>query len=131
MNILFIAFSIYVYYMYMSESVFNNAIDLTDIPQSDWRKKYIGSGYRNVFYTYDMNREGRIILFGYDLVGNPKTFICPWESHLKYRVKYDTDEKDIFGNYVETKYFKSAYLRNKRVEEIGNSLFIVECLKPE
>ena len=50
---------------------------------------------------------------------------------MKYRVKYQTNEKDIFGNYVETKYFKSAYLRNKRIEEMGGSLFIVECLKPE
>ena len=115
----------------MSSSVFNNAIDLTDIPQSDWRKSYIGNGYRNVVYTTDVDRNGRIILFGYDLAGNPKTFICPWDSHLKYRVKYQTDEKDIFGNYVETKYFKSAYLRNKRIEEMGGSLFIVECLKPE
>ena len=115
----------------MSESVFNNAIDLTDVPQDQWRKSYIGNGYRNVVYLTDHERNGRIVLFGYDLVGNPKTFICPWKSWIKFRVKYDTDEKDIFGNYVETRYYKSSYERRKRLEDIGSSLYIVECLKPE
>ena len=78
----------------MSESIFNNAIDLTDIPRDQWRKNYIGNGYRNIVYMTDHNREGQIILFGYDLAGNPKTFIAPWQSHIKYRVRYDTDEKD-------------------------------------
>ena len=115
----------------MSESIFNNAIDLTDVPQDQWRKQYIGPGYRNIFYTTDHNREGRIVLFGYDLAGNPKTFICPWKSFFKFRVKYDTNEKDIFGNYVETRYFKSSYERRKRLDDAGQSLWIVECLKPE
>ena len=115
----------------MSESVYNNAIDLTDIPQDQWRKNYIGNGYRNVFYTTDHNREGRIVLFGYDLAGNPKTFICPHKSWIKFKVKYDTNEKDIFGNFIETRYFKSSYERRKRLDDIGQSLWIVECLKPE
>ena len=115
----------------MSESLFNNAIYLEDVPQDQWRKKYIGPGYRNVVYTTNQDREGQIILFGYDLAGNPKTFICPWKSHIKFRVKYDTAEKDIFGNFVETRYFKSSYERKKRLDDIGQSLWIVECLKPE
>ena len=115
----------------MSEEIFNNAIYLDDVPQNEWRQKYIGPGYRYVCYTTDQDRNGKIILFGYDLVGNPKTFICPWQSYIKYRVKYDTNEKDIYGNFVETRKFKSAFERKKRLEEIGNSLFIVECLKPE
>ena len=52
----------------MSEEVFNNAIDLTDVPRDQWRKQYIGPGYRNVFYTTNHNREGQIILFGYAAV---------------------------------------------------------------
>lgn len=115
----------------MSEEIFNNAIYLDDVPQNEWRQKYIGPGYRYVCYTTDQDRNGKIILFGYDLVGNPKTFICPWQSYIKYRVKYDTNEKDIYGNFVETRKFKSSFERKKRLEEIGNSLFIVECLKPE
>lgn len=115
----------------MSESVFNNAIDLSDIPQDQWRKSYIGDGYRNVVYLTDHERNGQIVLFGYDLIGNPKTFICRWPSHIKFRVRYDTSEKDIFGNYVETRYFKSSYERKKRLEDIGQSLWIVECMKPE
>ena len=115
----------------MSEDVFNNAIDLGDVPRDQWRKHYIGPGYRNVFYTTNYDREGQIVLFGYDLAGNPKTFICPHQSHIKYRVKYDTGEKDIFGNFVETKFYKSSYERKKRLEDIGQSLWIVECLRPE
>ena len=115
----------------MSEEVFNKAIDLTDVPQYQWRRDYIGPGYRNIFYTINHDKEGQIVLFGYDLVGNPKTFICPWQSRLKYRVKYDTGVKDIFGNFVETRYYKSSYDRRKRLEDIGQSLWIVECLRPE
>lgn len=115
----------------MSESIFNNAINLEEVPQDEWRNIYIGDGYRNIVYLTDHNRNGQIILFGYDKVGNPKTFICPWRSHIKYRVQYQTEEKDIFGNYVETKWFKSSYERKVRLEDIGQSLHIVECLKPE
>ena len=103
----------------MSEEVFNNVIDLTDVPKDEWRKKYIGPGYRNVFYTTNHNREGQIVLFGYDLAGNPQTFICPHQSKILYRVKYDTGTKDIFGNFVETRYYKSSYERKKRLEDIG------------
>ena len=78
----------------MSESIFNKAIDLSDIPFEDWRKKYIGPGYRSVCYTTDHERKGRIIFFGYDLVGNPKTFICPHRSWIKFNVKYKTQIKD-------------------------------------
>lgn len=119
------------YYIVMSEEVFNNAIDLADVPQDQWRKHYIGPGYRNVFYTTDHNKEGQIVLFGYDLAGNPKTFLCPWSSSMKYRVKYDTGVKDIFGNFVETRKYKSSWERKKRLEDIGQSLWIVECLRPE
>lgn len=42
----------------MSETIFNSAVDLSDIPRDQWRKSYIGPGYRNVFYTTNHNREG-------------------------------------------------------------------------
>jgi len=74
----------------MSENVFNSAVDLTDIPFSEWKEQYIGDGYRNVCYTTDYDKCGRIILFGYDKHDNPTTFICPWKSFIKYRVKYPT-----------------------------------------
>ena len=66
----------------MSESVFNNAIYLDDVPESDWLN-YIGKGYRSVVYTTDSERNGKIILFGYDVSGNPKTFVCPHRSSIK------------------------------------------------
>ena len=54
----------------MSESIFSNAIDLSEVPFEDWRKKYIGPGYRSACYAVAAERKGRIILFGYDLAGN-------------------------------------------------------------
>jgi len=44
-------------------------------------------------------------------------------------VKYETDEKDMYGHYVATKWFKNAYDRKKYVDEC--SLRIVECMRPE
>ena len=67
----------------MSSSVFNNAIYLDDVPFSEWKKQYIGNGYRSVVYMSDHNKNGRIILFGFDKSGNRKTFICPHKSHVK------------------------------------------------
>lgn len=113
----------------MSESIFSKAIYLDDVPKTEW-KNYIGSGYRSVCYTTDANKHGQIILFGFDLNGNPKTFICPWKSYVKYNVKFKTDEVDIYGHYVATKYFNSKYERDQYVKN-ANGLNIVECLKPE
>ena len=42
-----------------------------------------------------------------------------------------SNTKSIFGNFIETRYFKSSYERKKRLDDIGQSLWIVECLKPE
>lgn len=114
----------------MNEDIYNNAIYLDDVPFEDWRKKYIGKGYANVCYTVDESHKGRIILFGYDLVGNPKTFICPHKSWLKYVVKYDTPEKDIFGRHVETKWFDTANARRKYLDAC-EGLTVVEALRPE
>lgn len=119
------------YHIDMSESIFNDATYLEGIPQDQWREHYIGNGYRSVVYLTDHEKNGQIVLFGYDLEGNPKTFIAPWKSWIKHRVKYQTSEKDIFGNYIETRYFKSSFERKKRLEEIGSSLYIVECMRPE
>jgi len=114
----------------MSESIFNNAIDLTDIPFSEWRKTYIGLGYRSVCYMTDHERNGRIVFFGYDLAGNPKTFVCPHKSWVKYNVKYDTDEQDIFGKYVATKWFDNAQARRKYLEA-ADGINVLEALRPE
>lgn len=110
-------------------SVLDTAIDLTDIPEENW-KDYIGNGYRNCCYLTDHERKGQIILFGYDTFDNPQTFILPHKSWIKYRVKYQTPEKDIYGNYVDTKYFDSSYSRKKYLEN-SNGLFVVEALRPE
>lgn len=109
---------------------FNTAIDLSDVDEKLW-KTYIGNGYRNCCYLMDHERRGRIVLFGYDRDGNPKTFICPHKSHIKYAVKYKTNEKDIFGRYVETRYFNSSYDRKKYLDSIIGSINIVEALPPQ
>lgn len=53
----------------MSAEVFNNAIEL-ECQKTDLRK-YIGNGYRSFAYMTDFDKNGKIILFGYDTVGNP------------------------------------------------------------
>ena len=114
----------------MSESIFNNAVDLSEVPFEDWRKKYMGPGYRSACYTTGYDKKGRIILFGYDLAGNEKTFICPHRSWIKYVVKYDTEEKDIFGRYIATKWFDTAQSRRKYLEQ-ADGLGVMEALRPE
>lgn len=111
-------------------NLWNDAIYLEDVPKADWKKLYIGNGYRSVAYKTDTERNGVIILFGFDLQGERKTFICPHQSYLKYNVKYQTPEKDIYGNFVATKYFKNSFDRNKYIQN-ANGLSIVESLKPE
>lgn len=112
-------------------SVFENSVDLTDVPESDWRSKYIGPGYRNCCYLTNHERNGTIVLFGYDHENNPQTFICPHKSWIKYRVKYPTKEQDVFGNYLETRYFKNSKERKNYLDRSGNSFEVVECFKPE
>lgn len=109
-------------------SIFNDAISLEGVPIEQY-KNYIGPGYRSVSYSVDENRNGQITFLGYDTVGNRKAFICPHNSYIKYNVKYETDEKDIFDNYVATKIFKNAFERKKYLENV--SIPIIECLKPE
>ena len=114
----------------MSNSLISNAIYLDDVPKDEWRKSYIGPGYRSVSYKVDAMRQGQIILFGYDHAENPKTFIMPWNSHVKYAVKYETLEKDIYDRFVATKEFKNSFERKKWVEA-ATGISIVECLRPE
>ena len=113
----------------MSAEVFNKAIYLDDVPRDQW-KNYFGNGYRSICYMTDESKKGRIVFFGFDKEGNPKTFICPHRSHICYCVKYKTSDKDQYGRYVATKYFDSKAQRDKYVEN-ANGLTIVECLKPE
>lgn len=107
----------------------SNPIYLDDVPKNQW-KNYIGNGYRSVAYKTDVNRNGQIILFGFDTAGNPATFVCPHQSRIRYNVKYKTDQLDIYDNYVATKYFNNSFDRNKYLTN-AVGLNVVECLKPE
>jgi len=130
---------------------FSKAIDLTDVPQNEWREKYIGDGYRYCCYRTilddsigenggESHRQrdwrngegeiGQIILFGYDKNNNPQTFICPWRSHIAHNVGYKTENKDIFGRYVQYKWFENSRQRKSYAEKMDKKL-IVECLPPQ
>ena len=111
-------------------SFLESSIDLSEVPFEDWRKKYIGPGYRSACYMTDADKKGSIVLFGYDLAGNEKTFVCPHRSWAKYAVKYDTEEKDVFGRYVATKWFDTAQARRKYLEQ-ADGLQVLEALRPE
>ena len=111
-------------------NIFDTAIDLSDVKSSEWRK-YIGNGYRSCYYTTDAERNGQIILLGYDTNGNPQTFICPHRSHIKYNVKYPTNERDIHGRYVETRTFANTRARQKYLDACNGALSVVECISPE
>lgn len=113
----------------MQNSLFNNVIYLDDIPKEKWHD-YIGNGYRSACYLTDAEKNGRIVLFGFDKVGNRKTFVAPWQSYVKYNVKYKTNELDIYDRYVATKYFKNKKERDNYVKNCSY-LNIVECFSPE
>jgi len=111
-------------------SIFDDAIVLSEVNPKEWRN-LIGDGYRYCCYTNDHERNGRIVFLGYDRDGNRRTFVAPHRSHIKFNVKYKTDEKDIYGRYVETRYFKNSYDRKKYLDSVGSSMNIVECLPPQ
>lgn len=111
-------------------SIFNDAIDLSEVNPNEW-KNLIGDGYRYCCYTNDHDRNGRIVFLGYDKEGNRRVFVAPHRSHIKFNVKYKTNEKDIYGRYVETRYFKNSYDRKKYLDSVGSSMNIVECLPPQ
>ena len=109
--------------------IFDNCVDLNNMPENQW-DSIIGHGYRSCCYLIDGNGCGVGVLFGYDANGNSQNFLVPHQSWVKYRVKYDTGEKDIYGHFVATKYFKNSSERNKWLKA-AEGIFIVECLKPE
>ena len=111
-------------------SIYNDAIYMDDVPKTQWKQYGIGKGYRSVCYMTDHEKHGNIVLLGFDTNGERKTYRFPWKSYVKYNVKYKTDEKDIYGNYVATKYFNSKWERDNYVKNAAG-LNVVECLKPE
>lgn len=106
-----------------------NFIDLTNINPEEY-KKIFGKGYRYCCYKTS-HQQGYIYFFGYDINGNPQNYKIPHKSHIKYVVKYKTDEKDIFGRYVKTQYFNNTRERNNYLESFTNKELIIECLPPQ
>lgn len=114
----------------MSNILISNAIYLDDVPKEQL-KTYIGNGYRSVCYTTDFQtKQGKIIFFGYDKADNPQTFVFPWKSHVKYAVKYQTAERDIYDRFVAVKEFNNVFERKKWIEN-ATGIKVVECFRPE
>ena len=108
------------------------AVDLTNVPPSEWRTKYIGDGYRYCCSrSVGRDKKCEIILFGYDKNNNPCVFRCPHKPHIAYVVSYKTENKDIFGRYIAYRYFESTSHRKNYIDSCNGSLKIVECLRPE
>lgn len=113
-------------------------IDITGMSKKDIKKDILGNGYRYCSYKI-LNREGNVkdsgdgtIFFrGYDKNGNRKNYIITHKSHIKYVVKYETPEKDIYGRYVETQYFDNTSARNTYVKNFQDQSLIIECLPPQ
>ena len=117
--------------MYVKSSEPESIVDLTSVPREEWLEKYMGKGYRSACYVSPgKGLPGCIKLFGFDKDGNRTTFVCPHKCRIKYRVGYDTGEKDIFGNFVQTKTFESPFDRKRWIED-NPSVFIVQSMKPE
>ena len=103
----------------------------------------IGHGYRNVCWVPGYGRSngggketGHIVLFGYDLKGNPKTFRIPFCPSVKYEVGNRTKEKGLYGKYVDTKYFDDTNDRKDWCESMERALEktdkrILACYNPE
>lgn len=110
----------------------NIAVNLTNVPPSEWRTKYIGDGYRYCCSrSVGRDKKCEIILFGYDKNNNPCVFRCPHKPHIAYVVSYKTENKDIFGRYIAYRYFESTSHRKNYIDSCNGSLKIVECLRPE
>jgi DNA polymerase elongation subunit (family B) len=116
-------------------------IDLTNIDEKEIRNIF-GPGYRYCCYkttgrrfgghgTQPSNGQGVILFLGYDKQGNPQNYKIPHKSHVKYVVKYKTQEKDIFGRYVETKYFNNTTDRKNFIDNFPDKANIIECLPPQ
>lgn len=101
-------------------------IDLSDV----------GAGYRNVCWVPPSNFGGRsgtgkIVLFGYDKAGNNARFEFPFCPSVKYEVMHRTDERDLYGKYIATKYFDDTNDRRAWCDAMDESVKIISCYPPE
>jgi hypothetical protein len=56
--------------------------------------------------------------------------VFPWKSHVKYAVKYQTAERDIYDRFVAVKEFNNVFERKKWIEN-ATGIKVVECFRPE
>ena len=110
-------------------SLIDRAVDLRDVPEEKW-SEFIARGYRASCYKTDASGNGVGILFGFDTNGRRETFILPHRSWVKYECHNQTSETDIYGNPVNTKYFKNSRDRSKWIKDTQD-IKIMEALPPE
>jgi DNA polymerase elongation subunit (family B) len=104
-----------------------------DFDKNPARNDYseVGNGYRNVCYRFSRD-GGQIILFGYDAAtGEPRTFTFPYYPHVSYESHSHSTIKDLYGKYVQQKWFKDTQERKFFVDNLDESVKIVECYPPE
>lgn len=90
----------------------------------------VAQGYRNITTT-KVDNQHSIVLFGYSKeTGKPKNFVLPLTCSVLYRVKYETNLKDIFGSSLAVKTFSNAFERYKWLDSKG-SIQVVQAFKPE
>lgn len=109
-------------------NLLSDAVDLRDVPKNQW-SEFIGPGYRSCCFTIDHNKDGVGVLFGFDRNGTRTTFLIPHQLHTKYVAGHPTQEKDLYGRFVSTSYFRNQGQRKKWIET--SSTQILECLPPE
>ena len=96
----------------------------------------VGDGYRSVAFLPPNNYGGKsgtghMVLFGFDKQGNEKTFVFPFCPSVKYEVNRKTSEKDLYGKYIETKWFDDTNSRRRWCEENEDKVKIITCYQPE
>lgn len=96
----------------------------------------VGDGYRNVCWLPPYNYGGKtgtghIVLFGFDKQGKEKTFKFPFCPSVKYETNNRTKERDLYGKFLETKWFDDTMSRKKWCEENENKIKIITSYSPE
>lgn len=97
----------------------------------------VGKGYRNACWLPPSKGRGgrigvgRMWLAGYDKEGNEAEFTFPFYPSVKYEVKTHTREKDLYGKFLETRWFDDTQARRQWCASMEDKVRIISCYPPE
>ena len=105
-------------------------------PASRYDLSQVGDGYRNACWvqgsTFGGKRgTGYIYLYGYDKAGNRRTFKFPFYPSVKFEVRHQTTERDLYGKCIETRWFDTPYDRKQWCLSMEDKVRIISCYPPE